>query len=96
MKIGVFCLVLAVLTVSIAFSQGNSEKIVPLDSEKLKGKIEHDIVVAQDGSGHFQTIGEALDAIRVYLPKPLTVYIKPGVYKEKLVILGPITNVSFV
>ncbi|WPR74031.1 pectinesterase family protein [Algoriphagus sp. NG3] len=95
MKTGFFYLVFLVLTVSIAFSQGNSEKIVPLDSEKLKGKIEHNIVVAQDGSGHFKTIGEALDAIRVYLPKPLTVYIKPGVYREKLVILGPVTNVTF-
>ncbi|MBN3582696.1 alpha/beta hydrolase fold domain-containing protein [Algoriphagus aestuarii] len=78
------------------FSQVPNLEIKPLDSEKLKGKIEHDIVVAQDGSGHFRKIGEALDAIRVYLPKPLTVYIKPGIYKEKLVILGPVTNVTFV
>ncbi|PZX49414.1 pectinesterase family protein [Algoriphagus chordae] len=78
------------------FSQVSEIKIEPLDSETLKGKVEHDIVVAQDGSGHFKTIGEALDAIRVYLPKPLIVYIKAGVYKEKLTILGPVTNVTFV
>ncbi|MEB2781073.1 pectinesterase family protein [Algoriphagus sp. C2-6-M1] len=78
-----------------SFSQGPTLDLRPLDSEVLKGKIEHDIVVAQDGSGHFKTIGEALDAIRVYLPKPLTVYIKPGIYKEKLTIHGPVTHVTF-
>ncbi|MEB2786353.1 pectinesterase family protein [Algoriphagus persicinus] len=78
-----------------SFSQVPTLDIRPLDSEVLKGKIEHDIVVAQDGSGHFKTIGEALDAIRVYLPKPLTVYIKPGIYKEKLTIHGPVTHVTF-
>ncbi|SFU15285.1 pectinesterase [Algoriphagus locisalis] len=95
MKTAFFHLVLLVLAVGNSFSQVPNVEIKPLDSEKLKGKIEHDIVVAQDGSGHFKTIGEALDAIRVYLPEPLTVYIKPGVYKEKLVILGPVTNVTF-
>ncbi len=92
------CLYLLLLIVffNTAFSQKLPIDIKPLDSEKLSGKIEHDIVVAQDGSGHFKTIGEALDAIRVYLPKPLTVYIKQGVYKEKLTILGPVTNVTFV
>ncbi|WP_296700315.1 pectinesterase family protein [Algoriphagus sp.] len=77
------------------FSQDFVSDPQPLDSEELKGKIEHDIVVSKDGTGHFKTIGEALDAIRVYLPKPLTVYIKPGVYKEKLTIQGPVTNVTF-
>ena len=95
MKTTFFYLLVLALTVNSCFSQVSSVEIKPLDSEKLKGKIEHDIVVAQDGSGHFKTMGEALDAIRVYLPEPLTVYIKPGVYKEKLVILDPLTNVTF-
>lgn len=80
---------------SPAFPQVGKLDIKPLDSEEVKGKIEHDIVVAQDGTGHFRTIGEALDAIRVYLPEPLTVHIRPGNYREKLVVPGPITNVVF-
>lgn len=96
MKSTFFYLVFLLLIIGNSFSQVPSVEIKPLDSEALKGKIEHDIVVSQDGSGHFKSIGEALDAIRVYLPKPLTVYIKPGIYKEKLTILGPVTNVTFV
>lgn len=61
----------------------------------LKGKIERDIVVAKDGSGDFLYIADAIEAIRVYLPKPITVFIKEGVYKEKLEIPGTITNVTF-
>ncbi|GAB3657964.1 hypothetical protein GCM10028791_30680 [Echinicola sediminis] len=61
----------------------------------LKGKVQEDIVVAKDGSGDFLYIADALEAIRVYLPKPITVYIKEGVYKEKLEIPGTITNVTF-
>ncbi|HSP82740.1 MAG TPA: pectinesterase family protein [Gillisia sp.] len=61
----------------------------------LKGKIERDIVVAKDGSGDFLYIADAIEAIRVYLPKPITVFIKQGIYKEKLEIPGTITNVTF-
>ena len=47
------CLYLLLLIVffNTAFSQKLPSDIKPLDSEKLKGKIEHDIVVDQDGSG---------------------------------------------
>lgn len=95
-RIQFFFLLLSATLIQPSFSQGEWLDPKPLDSEELKGKVEHDIVVAQDGTGHFKTIGEALDAIRVYLPKPLTVYIRPGIYKEKLVIHGPVTNVNFV
>lgn len=61
----------------------------------LKGKLQQDIVVAKDGSGDFLFIADALEAIRVYLPKPITVYIKEGIYKEKLLIPGTISNVTF-
>lgn len=61
----------------------------------LKGKVQRDIVVAKDGSGDFLYIADAIEAIRVYLPKPITVFIKEGIYKEKLEIPGTITNVTF-
>ena len=39
-------------------------------------KIQHDLVVAKDGSGDYRYIQDAIDAIRVYLPKPITVRMK--------------------
>lgn len=59
-------------------------------------KVQHDLVVAKDGSGDFRYIQDAIDAIRVYLPKHITVRIKKGVYKEKIVIPSTLTNISFV
>ncbi|EHQ26734.1 pectinesterase family protein [Mucilaginibacter paludis] len=42
------------------------------------------LTVAQDGSGNYQTVQAALDAIPLNNKKPLVVYIKNGLYKEKL------------
>ncbi len=91
----IFLYSLIFLTFSTSISFAQQKPIEALDAEKLKGKVEHDLVVAQDGSGHFRTISEAVTAIRVYLPKPISVYIKPGMYREKLVISGQITHVTF-
>ncbi|XP_052188045.1 probable pectinesterase 53 isoform X2 [Diospyros lotus] len=44
------------------------------------------INVAQDGTGDFKTIGEALASIPRYNTKRVVLFIKPGVYKEKIVI----------
>ncbi len=42
--------------------------------------------VAQDGSGNFRTIQEAINAVRDLSQQRVTIYIKKGVYHEKLVI----------
>lgn len=44
------------------------------------------LIVAQDGTGDYTTIQEAIYAIRDYTPIPITVFIKNGTYKEKLII----------
>ena len=43
-------------------------------------------VVAKDGSGDYQTVQEALNHIPSPNSEPITIYIKNGVYKEKLVL----------
>lgn len=44
------------------------------------------ITVSQDGSGDFTGIQEAIDAVRVLPLEPVTIYVKNGTYREKLLI----------
>lgn len=43
-------------------------------------------VIAQDGSGDFRTIGEAIDATKAFPPERITLYLKKGTYREKVVV----------
>lgn len=54
------------------------------------------ITVAQDGSGDFRTIQEAVNAVRAYSPLHITISIKNGVYHEKVVVPSWVTDVSFI
>ncbi len=42
------------------------------------------IIVAKDGSGKYKTVQDALDAVPLNNKKPLSIFIKNGIYKEKL------------
>jgi pectinesterase len=44
------------------------------------------ITVAADGSGNYTTVQAALDAVPLNNKKPVTIYVKNGVYKEKLLL----------
>ncbi|TKC06731.1 pectin esterase [Pedobacter polaris] len=44
----------------------------------------YDYIVAQDGSGNFKTVQEAINAVPDFRKTPTTIYIKNGIYKEKL------------
>ncbi|MBD0289059.1 MAG: pectin esterase [Flavisolibacter sp.] len=52
--------------------------------------------VAQDGSGDFKTIQEAVNAVRDLSQQQVTIHIKKGIYREKLVIPSWKTNISLV
>jgi pectin methylesterase-like acyl-CoA thioesterase/dienelactone hydrolase len=44
------------------------------------------IVVAQDGTGNYKTVQAALDAIPLNNKNPATIFIKKGIYNEKLLL----------
>jgi len=45
---------------------------------------QRNVVVAQDGSGNYTTVQAALDAVPENNRQPINIYIKNGIYKEKL------------
>lgn len=53
----------------------------------------YDIVVAQDGSGNFTSIQEAISSVRAMMTERKTIFIKKGVYKEKIVVPTTTLNV---
>ena len=59
-------------------------------------QVQDTIVVARDGSGKYRNIQEAIESVRAFMDYTVTIYIKKGVYKEKVVIPSWIKNVVFV
>ena len=56
----------------------------------------YDFVVAKNGSGNFKTVQEAIMAVPDFRKNTTTIFIKNGVYKEKLVLPASKTNVHFI
>lgn len=52
--------------------------------------------VAKDGSGDYRYIQDAIDAMRVYPLQRITLYIRNGVYTEKIVLPTDNTDVTFI
>jgi pectinesterase len=52
--------------------------------------------VAKDGSGDYKYIQDAIDAMRVFPLAPITLYIKNGVYIEKIELPANNTDVTFI
>lgn len=54
------------------------------------------LVVARDGTGDYRTLTEAMEGIRAFMDYKVTVLIKNGVYKEKVVVPSWLQNVEFI
>jgi len=54
------------------------------------------LVVAKDGSGNFTTVQAALNAVPKKNKKPITIYIRNGIYKEKLFLDSTKNNVTII
>ena len=55
-----------------------------------------EITVAQDGSGDFTTIQHAIDACKAFPDKRITVFVKNGIYHEKVKVPACNTNLSII
>lgn len=56
----------------------------------------YDFVVAKDGTGDFATIQAAVNAVRDYTPIPRKIFIRNGVYREKLLIPSWKTGITLI
>ncbi|GHA74929.1 pectinesterase family protein [Pontibacter akesuensis] len=63
---------------------------------KAQAQQQYNFVVAKDGSGDFKTVQEAINAVPDFRKKETTIFIKNGVYKEKLVLPASKTAVKFI
>ena len=52
------------------------------------------IIVARDGTGQFRTIGEAIEVCRAFMDYHKVIYVKRGIYKEKLIIPQWLQNIE--
>ena len=63
---------------------------------KYQSKFQADIIVAQDGSGNFRSIQEAINSVRDLSGKQVVIYIRSGIYNEKVTIPSWKTHISLV
>lgn len=66
-----------------------------LEWERLQQR-QDTLVVARDGTGNYRNIQEAVETVRAFMDYTVTIYVKNGVYKEKLVIPSWVKNVQIV
>ena len=67
-------------------------------SAEARGKYDNTdtIVVARDGTGQFRSVGEAVEVCRAFMEYRKVIFVKKGVYKEKVVVPSWLTNIEIV
>lgn len=77
-------LILLTIALTAVFSAGAADKYDNPDT----------IVVARDGTGEFRTVAKAVEVCRAFMEYHKVIYVKKGVYKEKLIIPQWITHIE--
>lgn len=62
----------------------------------ISNAFDYDFIVAKDGSGDFKTVQDAINAVPDFRNNRTTIFIKDGIYKEKLVLPTSKTNITFI
>jgi pectin methylesterase-like acyl-CoA thioesterase len=66
--------------------------ILPLSAQSFDNP--DTIVVARDGTGQFRTVDEAIEVCRAFMEYHKVIFVKRGIYKEKLVVPQWLTNIE--
>lgn len=83
---------LAALLLVFHFLPACGQRTAPGATPKAKAQGERNpiasktVIVAQDGSGDYKTVQAAFDAVPYNNKQPVTVFVKRGVYKEKVLL----------
>ena len=75
-------LILSLLNFYIAFATGKS-----YDNPDT-------LVVSRDGTGEFRNVAEAIEVCRAFMEYHKVIYVKKGIYKEKVIIPQWLTNIE--
>lgn len=54
------------------------------------------IVVSRDGTGNFRTLQEAIESARAFMDYTVTIYVRTGVYKEKVIVPSWVENIDII
>mgnify|MGYP000340843726 FL=1 len=54
------------------------------------------IVVSRDGTGNFRTLLEAIESARAFMDYTVTIYVRNGVYKEKVIVPSWVENIDII
>ena len=54
------------------------------------------LVVSRDGTGNFRTLQEAIESARAFMDYTVTIYVKNGVYKEKVIVPSWVENIDII
>lgn len=92
-----FCLVI----VAAAHAQQTSTDTTWRVNARLRGEknipaYPSQLIVAQDGSGDYKTIQEAIHAVRDLSQERVVIRVKPGIYHEKLIVPSWKTKISLI
>ena len=62
----------------------------------IKAQSNYDYTVSADGTADFKTVQDAFNAVPDFRKNITTIFVKKGIYKEKLILAGSKTNVKLI
>ncbi len=54
------------------------------------------LVVSRDGTGDYRTVQEAIESARAFMDYTVTIYVKNGLYKEKVIVPSWLENIEII